>query len=296
MKQFLPSLVLIILFCFLNTTKAQELMDVFGEEEPTTEFTAATFKTSRIVSGHSIESPANGVLLFTISHHFGRLNTGAYDFFGLDQATIRLGLEYGINDIISVGIGRSSYQKTFDGFIKAKVLRQSTGVRNMPVSVSAFAAMDLFSLKWQDTERTNYFSSRLSYIYQLLIARKFNNNLSLQLSPTFIHKNLVKETNSNDIFALGIGGRYKLTKRVSINAEYFHNFESYITENFENPLSIGFDIETGGHVFQLHFTNSQPMFDRGLITETTGKWSNGDVYFGFNISRVFTIKKPKDFK
>ena len=274
----------------------QELMDIFGEEEPTTDYATATFKTTRVVSGHSIENPANGVLLFTISHHFGKINSGAYDFFGLDQATIRLGLEYGINDFLSVGIGRSTYQKTIDGFVKAKLLRQSKGVRNMPISLTAFSAMDLFSLKWQDTERTNYFTSRLSFVHQLLIARKFTERLSLQLTPTYIHKNLVVEENTNDNFALGIGGRYKITKRLSVNLEYFHNLPGYIADNFENPLSVGFDIETGGHVFQLHFTNSQPMFDRALITETMGKWENGDIYFGFNISRVFTIKKPEGFK
>ncbi len=271
-------------------------MDIFGEEEPTTDYATATFKTTRVVSGHSIENPANGVLLFTISHHFGKINSGAYDFFGLDQATIRLGLEYGINDFLSVGIGRSTYQKTIDGFVKAKLLRQSKGVRNMPISLTAFSAMDLFSLKWQDTERTNYFTSRLSFVHQLLIARKFTERLSLQLTPTYIHKNLVVEENTNDNFALGIGGRYKITKRLSVNLEYFHNLPGYIADNFENPLSVGFDIETGGHVFQLHFTNSQPMFDRALITETMGKWENGDIYFGFNISRVFTIKKPEGFK
>lgn len=297
MKQLIRSFIVLSLLMSINfPSEGQELMDVFGEEEPTTQFASATFKTTRVVSGHSIENPANGVLLFTISHHFGKINSGAYDFFGLDQATIRLGLEYGINDFLSVGIGRSTYQKTIDGFIKAKLLRQSKGVRNFPLSITAFSAMDLFTLKWQDTERTNYFTSRLSYVHQLLIARKFNKNLSIQLTPTYIHRNLAVETNTNDNFAVGIGGRYKLTKRLSMNVEYFHNLPGYIADNFENPLSVGFDIETGGHVFQLHFTNSQPMFDRALITETMGKWGNGDIYFGFNISRVFTIKKPEAFK
>lgn len=297
MKQLIPSFIALSLLLAINfPSKGQDLMDVFGEEEPTTDYTTATFKTTRVVSGHSIENPANGVLLFTISHHFGKLNSGAYDFFGLDQATIRLGLEYGINDFLSVGIGRSTYQKTIDGFVKAKLLRQSKGVRSFPISVTAFSATDLFTLKWQDTERTNYFTSRMSFVHQLLIARKFNENLSIQLSPTYIHKNLVVEANTNDNFAVGIGGRYKLTKRLSMNVEYFHNLPGYIADHFENPLSVGFDIETGGHVFQLHFTNSQPMFDRALITETMGKWGNGDIYFGFNISRVFTIKKPEAFK
>lgn len=278
-------------------SNAQDLLDMLGEDEPTTEFTYATFKTTRIINGHSVENPADGVLLFMISHRFGKLNSGAYDFFGLDQATIRLGFEYGIGERLSVGIGRSSYQKAYDGFVKYKILRQSSGDRTMPLTMTWFSSMDLFSLKWQDTERKNYFSSRLSFVHQLLLARKFSDKFSLQVSPTFIHKNLVlTEADDNDTFAMGVGGRLKLTQRVSVNAEYFYLMPGSVADNFVNPLSIGFDIETGGHVFQLHFTNTQPMFERGFITETRGKWTNGDIYFGFNLSRVFTIKKPAEFR
>jgi hypothetical protein len=280
-----------------NISNAQDLLDLLGEDEPTTEFTYATFKTTRIINGHSVENPADGVLLFMISHRFGKLNSGAYDFFGLDQATIRLGFEYGIGERLSVGIGRSSYQKAYDGFVKYKILRQSSGDRTMPLTMTWFSSMDLFSLKWQDTERKNYFSSRLSFVHQLLLARKFSDKFSLQVSPTFIHKNLVlTEAEDNDTFAMGVGGRLKLTQRVSVNAEYFYLMPGSVADNFVNPLSIGFDIETGGHVFQLHFTNTQPMFERGFITETRGKWTNGDIYFGFNLSRVFTIKKPAEFR
>lgn len=280
-----------------NISNAQDLLDLLGEDEPTTEFTYATFKTTRIINGHSVENPADGVLLFMISHRFGKLNSGAYDFFGLDQATIRLGFEYGIGERLSVGIGRSSYQKAYDGFVKYKILRQSSGDRTMPLTMTWFSSMDLFSLKWQDTERKNYFSSRLSFVHQLLLARKFSDKFSLQVSPTFIHKNLVlTEADDNDTFAMGVGGRLKLTQRVSVNAEYFYLMPGSVADNFVNPLSIGFDIETGGHVFQLHFTNTQPMFERGFITETRGKWTNGDIYFGFNLSRVFTIKKPAEFR
>ncbi|MCF8334484.1 MAG: DUF5777 family beta-barrel protein, partial [Bacteroidales bacterium] len=146
-------------------------------------------------------------------------------------------------------------------------------------------------------ERDNLFSSRVSYVHQLLIARKFNNKLSLQLSPSLVHKNLVESSDdSNDIISSGIGGRYKITNSLSINAEYFHVFTESAAEKSENALAIGVDLETGGHVFQLHLTNAQPMFERGFITETQGKWSNGDIYFGFNINRVFTIQKPKEFE
>lgn len=276
---------------------AQDLMDMLGDDKPKTEFAYATFKTTRIVNGQSIENPASGVLLFMISHHFGALNSGAYNFFGLDQSTIRLGLDYGVNDFLSVGIGRSSWQKSYDANFKLKLLRQSSGERNMPVSLSLYSSVVLNSLKWQDPTRTNYFTSRLAFTNQLLIARKVSNALSLQLSPTFIHKNLVPTAVSqNDIFAMGIGGRYKLTQRLSLNAEYFYLLPGNTADTYENSFSLGIDIETGGHVFQLHFTNAQPMFDRAFITETTGKWTKGDIFFGFNISRVFTVKKPKNFK
>lgn len=294
----LPGILIIVLsLCFSYHVSAQELMNVFGDEKPATDYTFATFKTTRVVSGHSVENPANGVLLFMVSHHFGKVNSGGYDFFGLDQATMRLGLEYGITSFLSAGIGRSTYQKTYDGFLKAKILRQCKGERNMPVTITLFTAMDVFSLKWQNPDRKNYFTSRMSFVNQVLVARKFSDKLSLQLAPTFIHKNMVPTAwDDNDTYAVGFSGRYKITQRVSVNAEYFHVLPGSVADNFENPLSVGFDIETGGHVFQLHFSNAQPMFERAFITETKGKWNKGDIYFGFNISRVFTLKKPADFK
>jgi opacity protein-like surface antigen len=293
----LTVLTALTIYLALGQAYAQDLMDMLGEDKPTTEYAYATFKATRIVNGQSIENPANGVLLFTISHHFQKVNTGAYEFFGLDHSTIRLGLDYGVNDYLSIGIGRSSFEKTYDASIKAKILRQSSGERNMPITLSLYSSVVLNSLHWQYPDRKNYFSSRLSYTNQLLIARKFSNSLSLQLTPTFVHKNFVPTAKSqNDIFAVGFGGRYKLTQRLAVNAEYFYLLPGNTADIYENSFSIGVDIETGGHVFQLHFTNAQPMFDRAFITETTGKWSKGDIYFGFNISRVFTIKKPKTFK
>ena len=172
--------------------------------------------------------------------------------------------------------------------MKSKLIKQK--VKNgSPVSVSSYHAMFLNSLHWQNPERENLFSSRLSYAHQIMIARKFNSSLSLQITPSFIHRNLVEtETMNNDFFAIGYGGRYKLSKRVSINAEYFQQFNRP-DEAFTNSLSLGFDIETGGHVFQLHVTNSQGMFERSFIGETVGSWPQGDIYFGFNISRVFAL-------
>lgn len=274
-----------------------DLMNLLGDEQPKADYAYATFKTTRVVLGQSVENPASGTLQFLIEHNFGRVNQGAYEFFGLDQSTIRLGLEYGINDWLSISAGRSNYEKTVDGSIKAKILRQSTGARRMPVSLSFYSNIAVNSLKWKDETRKNYFSSRLAYTSQLLLARKFSNAISVQLSPTFIHKNLVaKRLDPNDIFALGAGGRVKVTQRTSLNAEYFYVFNQNTENKYQNALSFGCDIETGGHVFQFRVTNAQPMFERSFISETTGKWSKGDIYFGFTINRVFTIVKPKTFQ
>lgn len=288
-----------LLFAF--TIKAQDdLMDLLNSDKDTTEYAYATFKTTRIINSHTIENPATGVLLFMIQHRFGRINTGIYELFGLDQASIRFGFEYGVVDWLSLGFGRSSFEKTYDGFLKFRILRQSKGIRKMPITLSYYVSTAITSLKWEDlgiADRTNYNSSRFSYTHQLLIARKFNKNLSLQLMPSLVHKNIVPtKEDKNDIFSIGIGGRYKITNRMSINAEYYYTPPDQMSYEFDQPFSLGLDIETGGHVFQLHFSNAKAFFERGFITETEGSWGKGDIYFGFNISRVFTIVKPKTFK
>jgi hypothetical protein len=257
-------------------------------------YTTATFKSTRIMNGHSIERMPPGQLDFRISHRFGTLNSGPYEFFGIDQSSVHFGFEYGILNWLMVGVGRGTYEKTFDGFAKFTLLRQSTGTRVMPVSVSAFSSVAVTSARWPDNSRTNYFSSRLSYVHQLLIARKINQSFSVQIAPSFVHRNLVAtELDPNDLYAIGAGGRAKLTRRISFNAEYYYllNSKTYISQEIYNPLSLGFDIETGGHVFQLIFTNSLAMIEKGFIGETTGSWLKGDIHFGFNISRVFTLKK-----
>ncbi|MFA9219939.1 MAG: DUF5777 family beta-barrel protein [Sediminibacterium sp.] len=276
----------------------EDLLSLLGGDEEQT-YTTATFKTTRIINMHSVENAASGVMDFRISHRFGFLNTGAYNLFGLDQALMRIGLEYGVTDRLMVGFGRSNVNKAYDTFLKYKLLRQSSGKRNMPISVSYFASAVCNTVHWTDPNRDNYFSSRMQYTHQLLIARKFNNDLSLQLTPTLVHKNLVPTLqDKNDILAVGFGGRYKLTQRFSVNGEYIYVLPNQITSTYYNSLSLGVDIETGGHVFQLHLTNSTSMLEPGFITESVGQWKNGGIHFGFNVSRVFTVKdkreKPED--
>lgn len=268
-----------------------ELLDT--QTNPSTEYTTATFKASRIINGHSIEQMKKKQLDFRISHRFGPLNDGAYGLYGLDQSHIHFSLEYGVTNWLMLGVGRGSQNKIYDSFAKFKILRQSTGEVNMPVSLSYMTSVELKTQKFDDPTRTNYFSSRLSYVHQLLIARKLSNNFSLQLSPTFIHRNLVKtELDMNDIYSLGFGARYKLSKRLSLNAEYYYNYNpnnKFLDTKYYNSASVGVDIETGGHVFQIMLTNSLGMREVTFIPQTTEKWMDGGIHLGFNISRVFAL-------
>jgi hypothetical protein len=273
-----------------DTTDLMDMLDEESAKHPVTNYTSATFKTTRLINAHSIENVAGGVLDVKISHRFGALNGGFYELFGLDNASIRIGADYGITNWLMIGLGRSSYEKQYDGFMKVKLLRQSTGKRNMPLSISGFAGMYYNTLKWSEPDRENFYTSRINYA--LLMARKFSEGFSLQLSPTLVHKNLVPLTSDpNDLLSVGIGARQKITKRMSINVEYYYQLPGFKLENTVDPLSIGIDIETGGHVFQFIFTNSTGIAENQYINGTTGKWSNGDIHFGFNIARVFTLKK-----
>ena len=274
-----------------------DLMNIINQDSTKEiNYTTATFKSTRVMNGHSIERMVPGQLDVRISHRFGTLNSGGYNFFGLDQSNIHLGLEYGIFKWLMIGVGRSEFEKTYDGFAKFSILRQSSGAKDMPVSVSVVTSIALKTLKFADQTRTNYFTSRLAYVSQILVARKINEAFSVQLTPSYLHRNLVAtELDPNDIYALGAGARVKLSKRISLNGEYYYiaNPKTYMSQQIYNPLSLGFDIETGGHVFQLFFTNSLGMTEKQFIGATTGQWKKGDIHFRFNISRVFTLKKNK---
>ncbi len=288
-------LLLMGMFFKAGAQDTTDLMDLLEKEMTSTKdmtfYTTATFKTTRLVNGHSVENVAKGVLDVKISHRFGNLNEGFYELFGLDKATMRIGFDYGITNNLMIGVGRSTYQKTYDAFFKLKILRQSKGKRKMPITLSYVPTIAYRSLKWEDPTIKNYATSRLSYSHQLIIGRKFSEGTSFQLMPTFIHQNLVTGVNDpNDLFAIGIGGRQNITKRISINVEYYYQLADYKLPGTRNSLSVGFDIETGGHVFQVHFTNSPGMNERTFIADTKGRWDKGDILFGFNISRVFTIR------
>jgi opacity protein-like surface antigen len=254
----------------------------------------ATFKSTRVVNGQSVETMKKKHLDFRISHRFGKLNSGAYQFFGLDQATMRMGFEYGLTDDFEIGVGRSTSQKVYDFFGKYKVLKQSSGARTIPVSVTLFGGMGIGTVN-KELE----FQDKLYYTAQVLIARKFGERLSLQLSPTYLYRNHPEVTGDEKLLlAVGIGGRFKLSKRVSLNGEYFYTAREKNTVNapYYDSMSFGVDIETGGHVFQLHFTNSLGMIEKQFIGETAGTWGKGDIHYGFNISRTFSFDKKNKKK
>jgi hypothetical protein len=261
------------------------------------DYTTATFKATRIMNGQSVERMPQGQLDFRIHHRFGAINEGAYNFWGIDGATTHFSLEYGITDWIMVGIGRGVSGKTYDGFTKLSLYRQSTGRVEMPVSISWFSSVADQTIDYPVNNNEYPYSTRISYANQLLVARKFNNNFSFQISPSTVHYNMVATAiDPNDLFACGFGARYKLTNRLSVNAEYFYVYKphaAYLTPQIYNPFSIGVDIETGGHVFQLIITNSQGMIEKDFIGRTTDKWSKAGIHFGFNISRVFDVNHHK---
>jgi Membrane bound beta barrel domain (DUF5777) len=281
--------------CFLY---AQD--DLLAELEKTTEdqteYTFATFKGTRLANGHSIETKNAGSLEFIFAHRFGAINGGAYEMFGLDEALVRLGLDYGITDWLSFSIGRNSFDKTMDSYVKMKALRQSTGARAFPFSATVLlGGAYKFSPK-ENSDVSDDFKNvdRISYTAQLLLARKFSSSFSFQLMPTFVHKNaVVKSYEDNDQIALGLGGRIKLTKSIAITTEYYYNFSEKDNSPYFNPLAFGIDIETGGHVFQLVLTNAVGLTERAFVTETRDDFFDGDIHLGFNVTRTFQLKKNK---
>ncbi len=283
----LLSLLLAVLISAPASAQEDDLLSLLEDatpEEPS--LTPSSFKGSRLINGHTVMTRRKGSLEFLIAHRFGRLNSGAYELFGLDNANVRFGMDYGFTDRLTAGFGRNSFEKTFDAFAKFALLRQQTGVKTVPVSITAFASGAINSLRPIDPATEIAFSERISYTYQLLIARKVNSKLSLQVMPTLVHFNTVTADRENDLIALGLGGRLLLTKRLSINGEYYYRFGERDLDIYD-AIAIGIDLETGGHVFQLQFTNSRSMNEKGFIRETTGDFFNGDIHFGFNITRTF---------
>ncbi len=304
MKKFFILLLLLPFHLYAQ----DDIMDILNNSTPKThDYALGVFKGNKIINAQSTEQPAAKSIQFVISHRFGRMSGSYKQFFGLDNSTIRFGFEYGILDNLSIGFGRSSFEQVWDGYIKGRFIRQQKGKWNIPITISGFASAAIRSDAWADPGRHNFFTSRMFYSFQLIFSRKFGKWVSLELMPTLVHRNIVPTVkDKNDVFALGGAASVGLSKRVRLNIEYFYVIPGQIVslyngEQVRNSLSLGVDIETGGHVFQLHFTNSRGMIEKSFVAETTGNWfpkraSDFGVQFGFNISRGFSFVKTKKMK
>jgi hypothetical protein len=290
----------------LKTTESKDTSDLMKQLENEskankTAYAKGTFKYTRVINGQSVENLRAHVLDVRILHRFGALNSGFYNFFGLDYSpfNVLIGFDYGISDNLMIGAGHSAFQKTYNGFFKLRLLRQSSGTTNAPITISFVPTLALNSLRSTDfpiLPDSGKSLKRLSYTLQLLIARKFSESLSLQLMPSFIHADNISYFHSKpDIFAIGVAGTQRLSKRMSLNEEYYYQLPGDKAPGAHNVLSLGIDIGTGGHVFELHFTNSVGLVEKSFITETTGSWDAGTARFGFNISRVFQLGKKSSY-
>lgn len=293
MKKILLFFCIPLLYSTCLVAQEDLMKELEESQQQDTDYAFQTFKGTRLVNGHSIETKAGGTLEFIFAHRFGAINGGLYEMFGLDQAYVRLGLDYGIIENLSASIGRNSVDKTLDGYVKYKLARQRKGLSNFPVTITGLGGIAYQVSPKKDAVPEGFKNiDRLAYVGQLLIARKFSPKFSFQMMPTIIHKNAVDQSQeNNDQVALGLGGRFKITKSVALTSEYYYRLDVPETNPSYNTLGFGIDIETGGHVFQLILTNTRGLTERAFITETEGDFGDGDIHFGFNVTRTFQLQR-----
>jgi Membrane bound beta barrel domain (DUF5777) len=281
----------IIFVCLSVNLAAQDTPqpDTIFDSGKITEKLSSTFKSSRVINAHSVDMIYKGNLDFRILHRFGNVDKGIKQFFGLDEASMRMSFDYGISNNFTVGIGRSTYRKELDLFAKARLLQQSKGDKSIPLSLVLAAGACTWTEESFAAVKPD-FADRSSYYVQVLAGRKFSGKFSMQLSPIFLHSTMPISGTEKNLFAMGGGARYKFSKRMAFTIDYHHVLNGLTSAN-KNPLSAGVDIETGGHVFQLHFSNTTGMNERAYLSETYGEFFKGEIRFGFNLSRMFQIGK-----
>lgn len=272
-----------------DTTMLDEIKD---STAPAPEKVYGIFKSTRVINAHSVDMLRKGNLDFRILHRFGFVNNGIKEMFGLDEASMRMSFDYGLTDNFTIGFGRSTLRKELDLFGKWRLMQQGTGEKAKPLSLVVAGGW----LAWTEESFATVKPStidRFSYYIQILAGRKFSPEFSLQLSPIYVRTNTPLGGGERDLFAAGIGMRYKISKRMALTMDY-HPVLTGLGDDNTNPLSVGIDIETGGHVFQLHFSNATGMNERAYISETYGKFFEGDIRFGFNLSRMFQLGKRRN--
>lgn len=301
MKKIATVLILLMANNLFAQNDLLKMMEEEAPSKPTPVF--ATFKSTRLVNLHTNEQMKAKHLDFRIQHRFQPMQIdkenvyGLYNMFGIDGAVMRLGLEYGVTDKLMIGLGRSNIGKTYDLMAKYKILQQTRGKKSMPISVNYFGNIGINTLEFSDKTRNNFFTSRLSFVNQIIITRKFNDYLSVAISPSMVHQNLVEnKSQSHDIYALGLGASIKISRSARFNFEYIPRLNARNEKKLDGTLfydafAFGLDIETGGHVFQLHFTNGAGLIEQQFISQNTNKLTLNSLRFGFNLSRVFSLEK-----
>ncbi len=283
--------IVFLLFFFYGSFHVYSQDDLLDEIDSGVEnisYESAVFKGLKIVNFESTKLVNRQQFYFIISHRFGSVKNGIKDLFGLDQASTRIQSVYGITDGINVGFSRSKFQRTYDLALKYRLFRQQKN--GFPFTIVGYNLLTVNTSLDKDLLPKLKFEDRLGYVAQILISRKFTKSFSLELMPTYFHDNYVaNDRQDNSQLVMGIGGRLKITKRFSVNVDYGYHFNRASNSVYTNPLSVGVDIETGGHVFQLHFTNAQGMYENAFLGQASGDWKDGNFFFGFNLSRVFAF-------
>lgn len=290
--------ILFLLFIPLHLCAQDDLLNDLESEVVEDKTIVSAFKGLKIVNFESTKLASKKDFFFVVAHRFGSVKYGFDDFFGLDNAVTQLKFIYGFNDWLNIGVARSSFMKKYG--VHAKYRLQPQVKDGFPVALVGYNLITINSALDKDQFPNIEFKDRLTYTTQLLVSKKFSESFSLLIAPTYIHENLATRSvevvspsttlNFDEVsnqFAVGLGGRYKIATRWSVNVDYAVHLNRNKNSSFRNPLSVGVDIETGGHVFQMHFTNAQAMFEEGFIVNGQGDWTDGDIFFGFNISRVF---------
>lgn len=287
MKHLYTTLICLLIF---STVVAQDdLLDELDSEisvENTKE--NAIFKGVKIINLESTKLVGKNQLDFVISHRFGTLADGVDNFLGLDQASVRIQFIYGVTDWLNVSTSRSGFNKTYDLAVKYRLVGQEKN--GFPLTIVGYNIANVNTDLDSDLLPQLEFADRFGYANQVLVSRKFNSWLSLEVAPTFLFDNtVVEDDQDNAQFALGLGARFKLNKRFAIIADYGVHLNRVSNSQFQNPLAVGVEIETGGHVFQLHLSNSQAIFENGFFNQSRGDFSSGDIFFGFNLARSFQL-------
>ncbi|MCF6349904.1 MAG: DUF5777 family beta-barrel protein [Flavobacteriaceae bacterium] len=281
-KLYFLLLLVIPIFIFSQ----EDLLGELDDEIKVDKTVNSTFEALKIINIESSKVAGKGDFYFLIAHRFGTIKNGLDDLFGLDAATIKFSFFYGATDRLQLGVARSEFRKTYDLNVKYKIARQVKD--GFPFTITSFSSVGINTLLDSDDLPNLEFQHRLTYLSELLISKKVNANLSLQVAPIFIHENLVADVNQdNSQFAIALAGSYRISNSISLTGEFVPHLNRASDSEFNNALSLGIDWQVGGHVFQLMFTNSQQLNDSQYVTNATGNWSDGDIFFGFNLYRVF---------